>query len=210
MLSNVLNEVLGSTAKVQLLRAVLPLRSSVSGREAQKLARVRSDAGARKSLRDIADLGLLLEERTAGARLYRVNPEHHLVPVLQALFDAEAGRLASLQAAVAAEVERSALHGHIESVILFGSAARGDARAASDLDLLVVVDSAKYAVAAEDLAHEAAERLFRVLGVTPSPLVMERRRLRERYRAGDPLLHNIESEGRVLLGKTIPQLVSGR
>jgi predicted nucleotidyltransferase len=88
-------------------------------------------------------------------------------------------------------------------VTLFGSAARGDARPGSDLDLLLVTDTARandrVAEAMDDLAGEAA----RTLGLNVSPLVMARARLRERWRAGDPLLQNIHAEGRVLLGTPI-------
>lgn len=209
MLTNMLNAVLGSTAKVRLLRAVLPLAGAVSGREARELAGVRSQSGAQQALMQLAQLGILHEERIRGARLYRVNREHHLVPAIRALFEAEQSRAGAVRDVVRQQLESKDLLVRVHFVVLFGSVARGDARPDSDVDLLVVTDSARYTARVSDALHEAAERAERTLGVRLSPLVMALPRLRERYRAGDPLLHNIETEGRVLLGSSLRDMVGG-
>jgi len=52
MLHDALNSVFGSTTKVRLLRALLPLTSAVSGREAG----VRSMGGAQRALTELAQL----------------------------------------------------------------------------------------------------------------------------------------------------------
>ena len=209
MLSDVLNAVFGSTAKVRILRAVLPLTGAVSGREARELAGVRSQSGAQQALAQLAQLGILREERIRGARLYRVNREHHLVPPIRALFEAEQSRASVLRDVVRQQLESKGLLVRVYFVVLFGSVARGDARPDSDVDLLVVTGSARYTVRVNDAMHEAAEHAERVLGVRLSPLVMALPRLRQRYRAGDPLLHNIETEGRLLLGSSLRDLVGG-
>src|SRR3954453_20593776 len=77
MLTHALEGVLGATAKVKVLRALLPLTSPVSGREAKDLAGIRSQSGAQQALVALSQLGVLHEERIRGARLYRVNRAHH-------------------------------------------------------------------------------------------------------------------------------------
>lgn len=207
MLTDILNAALGSTAKVRVLRAVLPLTSAVSGREARALAGVRSQSGAQQALAQLAQLGILHEERIRGSRLYRVNREHHLVPCLQALFGAERGRLGLLRDLVRQGLESKGLLVRVHFVVLFGSVARGEARPDSDLDLLVVTGTAREKARVNAALHEVAAEAARVLGVSVSPLVMALPRLRQRYRAGDPLLHNVVSEGRVLLGSSLRDLV---
>jgi predicted nucleotidyltransferase len=203
VLSNALEGILGSTAKIRILRALLPLTSPVSGREATALAGVRSQSGAQQALNHLTQLGILREERIRGARLYQINRAHHATETLRTLFEAEAQRVSSLRALTSDFLRSQGLQDCVQSVTLFGSAARGDARPGSDLDLLLVTDTARandrVAEAMDDLAGEAA----RTLGLNVSPLVMARARLRERWRAGDPLLQNIHAEGRVLLGTPI-------
>jgi predicted nucleotidyltransferase len=207
MLTDILNAALGSTAKVRVLRAVLPLTSAVSGREARALAGVRSQSGAQQALAQLAQLGLLHEERIRGSRLYRVNRDHHMVPFIQALFGAEQGRLGLLRDHVRQGLESKGLLVRVHFVVLFGSVARGEARPDSDLDLLVVTGTAREKARVTAALHEVADEAARVLGVSVSPLVMALPRLRQRYRAGDPLLHNVVSEGRVLLGSSLRDLV---
>lgn len=209
MLTDALNSVLGSTAKVRLLRAVLPLTTAVSGREARDLAGVRSQGGAQQALAQLAQLGVLNEERIRGARLYRVNPQHHLVLCIRALFDAEQQRLSILRDLVKRSLESKGLISGVQFVVLFGSVARGEARPDSDVDLLVVTGSADSTAAVTEALQSAAEEAARMLGVAVSPMVMALPRLRERYRAGDPLLHNIEAEGRVLLGGSLREMLGG-
>jgi predicted nucleotidyltransferase len=207
MLTDVLNAVLGSTAKVRILRAVLPLTSAVSGREARELAGVRSQSGAQQALGQLAQLGILAEERIRGARLYRVNRQHHLVSCIRALFEAEQQRASLLRDLVKQELESKDLLSSVHFVVLFGSVARGDARPDSDVDLLVVTGTARTNARVGGALQAVAERAERTLGVRLSPLVMALPRLRQRYRSGDPLLHNIAAEGRVLLGSSLREMV---
>ncbi|HET7230904.1 MAG TPA: nucleotidyltransferase domain-containing protein [Longimicrobium sp.] len=207
MLTDVLNAVLGSTAKVRILRAVLPLTSPVSGREARELAGVRSQSGAQQALGQLAQLGILAEERIRGARLYRVNRQHHLHPCICALFEAEQQRVSLLRDLVKQELESKGLLSSVHFVVLFGSVARGDARPDSDVDLLVVTGTARTNARVDGALQAVAERAEHTLGVRLSPLVMALPRLRRRYRSGDPLLHNIAAEGRVLLGSSLREMV---
>ena len=206
MLANALEGVLGSTAKVKVLRALLPLNSPVSGREAKHLAGIRSQSGAQQALVALAQLGVLHEERIRGARLYRVNRAHHAAPALESLFSVEAQRLSSLRDLIDHSLSAKGLIERVHGVILFGSSARGDARPGSDVDLLVVTDTADAGEAVSEAMLDAAEQAERTLGVHLSPLVMPLARLCRRWATRDPLLLNVHAEGRVLLGSGVQQL----
>jgi len=210
MLTNVLDAVLGSTAKVKILRALLPLTSPVSGREAKLLSGVRSQGGALQALTELAQLGVLHEERIRGARLYRVNRAHHVTAALETLFQIEGQRISSLRALIENHLALNGLINHVQAVILFGSAARGDARPGSDLDLFVVTNSARVNARVDDAMHDIAHEATRMLGLNVSALVMPRARLRQRWRSGDPLLRNIQAEGRLLLGSPLSELTEDR
>ncbi|HEX8904243.1 MAG TPA: nucleotidyltransferase domain-containing protein [Longimicrobiaceae bacterium] len=206
MLGNFLDGALGSTTKVRLLRALLPLTCTVSGREAAALAGVRSQSGAQQALTDLARLGIVEKDRIRGAWLYRLNRAHHAAPALAALFAAEGERFSSLRDLLSRELHSQGLLARVQGVTLFGSAARGDARPGSDLDLLVVTDTARSKARVTDAMLDARAEAERTLGVSISALVMPRPRLRQRWRAGDPLLQNIHAEGRVVLGAPIHEL----
>lgn len=86
---------------------------------------------------------------------------------------------------------RSQLGGNLKRLVLFGSRARGDARADSDYDVLVVVDEVSQEV--KDAIDEIAGEMLYRFGIVVSafPTSEEDARLRK-Y---SPLLMNVAKEG---------------
>ncbi len=85
----------------------------------------------------------------------------------------------------------------LRSVVLFGSAARGEASARSDVDVLVVVDDARRTA---PIHREAAALLDRA-DAAVSPLVLTEREVERRLVSFDPLLETIAAEGQLLRGR---------
>lgn len=200
MLFRTLNEALGSTTKVSILRALLPLTTVVSGSEARSLAGVRSAGGMWAALDELSELGILEREQTGRIRLFRINREHDLVEPLTALFQAESRRFADLRHAFDDVLERGAVRECTLSIILFGSNARGDARPDSDTDLLVVTDTETVTGRVERVLVDAGPEIRRRFGLRISPYVLDKARVEARHRDGDPLMQNIHAEGRTLYG----------
>lgn len=207
MLFHTLNSVLGSTAKVRILRALLPLTSPVSGSEARMLSGVRSSGGMWNALNELTELGILERDETRRTQFFRVNRDHDLVAPLRALFEAESKRIVELQEAVEKIVEEGAVREHTLSIILFGSNARGDALPASDLDLLAVTEAAPQVDGVLEVLINAIPRLERRFGMRAAPLVLDRIRVQERFRDGDPLMKNVLSDGRRLYGAHFHEIV---
>jgi len=208
MLFHVLDSLLGTTTKVRVLRALMQLDSPVSGNEAQRLARVRSANGMWTALGELSDLGILSCEQTRGSHLYRINREHDLYPSLAALFEAEAGRLSQLREWLRGVLAAAGLAGAVRSVILYGSNARGEATAHSDVDLLVVVEDEDAVSPAREALLAGAPPLDRQTGLRISPYVLSRERVEVRYRDGDLLMRAVADEGRVLLGEPLPEVAN--
>jgi predicted nucleotidyltransferase len=207
MLFRTLDAVLGSTAKVRILRALLPLTAQVSGNEARLLSGVRSVGGMWKALDELTELGLLERDETRRIRFFRINRSHDLVEPLRALFEAESRRIVELQEAVKKILEEGAVREHTLSIILFGSNARGDALPTSDLDLFAVTEAGSQVERVLEVLIDAIPGVERRFGLRISPLVMEKIRVQERYRDGDPLMKNVLSEGRRLFGAHFHEIV---
>jgi predicted nucleotidyltransferase len=207
VLAHVLDAVLGTTTKVRILRALLPLTSVVSGTEARRLAQVRSVNAMWSALDDFTSLGILLREQTPGSHLYRINRDHHLAAPLAALFQAEARRVGEVR-----DVVRSTLTdaGQLESVtaaVLYGSNARGEAGPESDLDVLVITCDGDGVPPVQEALLDAADVLRQKFGISLSAYVLPLERVQERFRDGDPLMHTIADEGRELIGGPFREMV---
>lgn len=207
MLLRPLDAVLGSTAKVRILRALLPMTAAASGAEVRSLSGVRSVGGMWTALEELTDLGVLQRDDTRRIQLFRVNRDHDLVAPLAALFDAESRRMTRLRNALQEILDGGAVRKHTLSIILFGSNARGDARPASDLDLLVVTGGESQVERVLQVLIAGIPEIQRRFGVRASPYVMEKARVRERFRDGDPLMQNVLSEGRTLYGIHFHEIV---
>ena len=207
MLLRTLDAVLGSTTKIRILRALMPLRSPVSGGEARTLAGVRSKNGMQRALDELTDLGILEREQTGRIRLFRINRDHDLIPHLQALFEGEGQRITALRHMLEEILAGGAVREHTLSIILFGSNARGDARPGSDVDLLVVTEPGQ-AEHVQDVLISATPDIQCRFGLRISPYSVPRERVRERYREGDPLMQNVHAEGRTLYGIHFHEIVS--
>jgi predicted nucleotidyltransferase len=207
MLFWTLDAILGSTAKVRILRALMPLTAPVSGNEARLLAGIRSKSGMHAALAELSDLGILERDHTRRIQFFRVNRDHDMVGPLTALFDAESKRINNLQDELREVLDGGAVREHTLSIILFGSNARGDALPASDLDLLAVTEAQSQVERVLEVLIDALPDVQRRFGLRISPLVMEKDRVQERFRDGDPLMKNVLSDGRRLYGAHFHEIV---
>jgi hypothetical protein len=208
MLFNILDALLGTTTKVRVLRALLPLDSPVSGNEAQRLAGVRSAGSLWAALDELSEIGILSREQTRGSHLYRVNRQHDLFPPLAALFEAEAGCLSRLRESLREGLTAAGMLDAVQAVILFGSQARGEATPGSDVDLLVIVEDESTVSAARDALLAGSPAVETRTGLRISPYVLARERAEARCQDGDPLMQTIADEGRVLLGKPLREIAN--
>lgn len=207
MLFRPLDAVLGTTTKVRILRSLLPLDSPVTGREAQRLAGVRSTVGAMTALNELTALGILLRGGSPSTHQYRVNREHEMEPALRSIFEAERRRFEVLGGILDGALTRAEVRDSVRSVVLFGSQARQDARHESDMDLLVIPDAPDHVADVERAIIDVWVEIRSRLGLRVDGIVIDAGRVRERLHDGDPLLEAIRAEGRVLLGEPFDDVV---
>lgn len=117
------------------IEVVLVLRGTtrpVTGREVARLVRTGSQPAVNAALRRLAEEGVVRAEEAGNAYLYTLNREHLAAPALELLADIRSELERRLRAEIA-EWEIAPAH-----LSIFGSAARGDGDARSDIDVFVV------------------------------------------------------------------------
>lgn len=120
------------TVDADVLAVLAGSTATFTGRQVHQVAGRHSERGVRNTLRRLCEQGIVIRERVGSADLYQLNRRHLAAPYIESLV-----RLRSeLFERITGEVEDWAVAP--EFVAVFGSAARGDMRPDSDIDLFVV------------------------------------------------------------------------
>ena len=178
-----------------MLGALLRTGAPLTGRQVHRLVSDQHSLwSVQQALTSLVGLGVV-ESRTVGrASVHSINEEHYAIQPLRALLDP----FAALESVV-----RGAVGSSVDAVILFGSVARGEATAASDVDLVVV------APPEWDGRAELEELVRARLGNDCDVLVFTSEEFdRLAVSGGEPVVAQILADGVVLAG-SLPQLRVG-
>jgi predicted nucleotidyltransferase len=134
-------------ARGAVLNVLLRTGAPLTGRRIHALAKGHSLGAVQQALRDLARIGVITTETIGRAGVHRVNEAHEAIAPLRSL----ANPIEMLT-----RVVREAAP-DVEAVIVFGSVARGEARADSDIDLVVIAPEVWGGRA--DLQQQVHERL---------------------------------------------------
>lgn len=181
-----LSELLGGAGRYKALRCLYEQPARAFGtRELASLAGI-DPANASRWLRRWSEVGLVERRVERGVPVFQASRDPGLAPLAQLLQqDTVASQLLS------SEVDR--LGEKVEAAAIFGSAARGDTHAASDIDLLLLTDLPQ--LKAQALFKAAGRELGRpvnVLAYSPSAW-------REALKKGDAFVLEILNSPLVLL-----------
>jgi predicted nucleotidyltransferase len=160
MRRKLLTKILGVRGRVDALRGLLRLPEAYSGsaRSISRMAGLDHRVGQR-ALDDLVTAGLVRVRVTPAANLYSLNTAHPLYRPLKAAFEAEARYTDDIRRAVARGFQDHQLS--VRNAYLYGSFARGEDDARSDIDVAVVVDPSqeeRVRAALEELAEELRAR----------------------------------------------------
>ncbi len=201
-IGGILDEALGGTPHVRILRYLCRAGGEHTGRAIGRAVQV-SHPAVHRALRTMADRGMVQAVRHGPAIAYRLNEDHWLVRTgIRSLFDAEAAFFATVGEAV-----RTAAGVPVRSVVLFGSMARAEADAASDIDLLCLTASTAAAAEAERNLSEGAPALRREFGRRFSVMVLPAAEFGRRYRRRDRLAREIVESGWVIAGEPLSEVL---
>lgn len=145
-----------------------------------------SPSSLQRELESLVAAGLLLRRRDGRRTYFKANVDSPLYPDLRGLLDKTSGLVPTLKSALAR------LDNRIELAFLYGSVARGEEHAASDVDLMVIGTLKQIDLL--PVLRKLEARFRREVNVT----LYSTEEFHRKRAAGDHFLHS------VLKGKTIP------
>jgi len=170
-LNSPLDKILNNGIKVRVLRILYQNAGEMSGRQMAKLVGVTPKT-AHEILQDLLREGVLIMRAVGKTHLFRLNGERAIVhEILKPLFLLEKKLSERLFDIIRWAIKKSPLKDDILSVALFGSVHAKTERAASDVDLFVIVKTAELKRKTETLFSNIDERLSSQWGNLISPYI---------------------------------------
>jgi predicted nucleotidyltransferase len=182
-------------ARGAVLAALLRTGAPMTGRQVYGVVRDQCSLwSVQQALASLVGLGVVTSREVGRATVHTINEDHYAIQPLRVLLDP----FAALQESVRGTVGSS-----VETVILFGSVARGEATADSDVDLVVL------AAPDWDGRSELEDVVRARLGNDCDVLVFTPEQFSRLAATGDePVVAQILTDGVVLLG-SLPQTQAG-
>lgn len=188
-------QLLGSRSKVRVLRELVGL--SVPQNAAQIAARTGLTRPAVGTvLTDFAAMGLVASTAVGNARVHwLIRDNAYVQHLVEVVFRFESGVSDMLL-----DDLRRTFASQADSVVLFGSYARGDQDSASDLDVVLVSSDEAGKVALDDLIAREFGAFGRRWGATLSALTYTAEEAAGLWRRSPDLQRSLEEEGVVVAG----------
>jgi predicted nucleotidyltransferase len=140
-----------------------------------------------RELNLLADAGLIKRSTVGNQVFFQANREHPEYPELRALLAKTAGVFQMLKSALAP------LSSRIDLAFVYGSVARGEEKATSDIDLMVI------GAASLDEVLDAVRPVEKQLGRPVNPTIYSREDLKTRLRSGNHFLQSLKKSKKVFL-----------
>jgi predicted nucleotidyltransferase len=199
---SLLEEVLGARSKVAVLRTLFNSKLGHSGGAIARQTGVGLYA-VQKTLATLEGIGLVDVERGPVENRYRLNTQHYIVTNgLSLLFEGER----RMPQALARELG-ALLKGKVVSAGLFGSFPRGAARAGSDIDLFVVVQTLEEKEQMSHILTDAQAELTRRYGWPVQAVIFELHRLARAHSKGQSLLEEAAANWQHVTGQPPDELL---
>jgi predicted nucleotidyltransferase len=195
-------DIFGRKSRLEVLRCLYDSGEELTGREIARRAGF-SPQQTHNELKALVSLGIAERKIAAPSHLFRLNREHWVVKdVAKVVFEKEKLWLDELLKEFGRKLPHS-----VQSLILFGSAARGRLRPESDIDLLALVGNEKNRKEAVDCFSEHGSEVLSRYHYPLAPVILTMDEFRKRYRQNDKFAREIIRTGRVVQGKLFIEIL---
>ncbi|MFH0989391.1 MAG: nucleotidyltransferase domain-containing protein [bacterium] len=199
----VLDVLLSTWSHIAVLRV---LQDSVHGLTGREIAR-QSGMNHRSCLRALTTLEeLSIVRRIRGGRdhLFSINREHLLIAEgILPLLGLERKFFKEFT-----DVLKHLCGNQAETIILFGSVARREETAASDVDVCFLINKAADKEKIQDILQKNSNAMVKRFGARMSPIFFTRKEFSKKVEQKVPLVQLILSEGIIIKGKQIRRSVN--
>lgn len=204
LLDRPLDNILGQSSKVKILRFLVKSQAQLNGREIAKNVGL-SHVKAHGALKDLTGQGLVKMRSVGRSLIYWLNEEHFLVKdIIRPAFEKEETAFRQLSNIILNTIKPI----RPLSIILFGSFAKGNASGESDIDVVIVYRSNKRKeIMANDLV-EAEKKITLIFGNHLAGVPFKLREFQRRLRTKDKFVNDIIRTGRVIYGTSISELIN--
>ena len=202
-----LDKIVNSEIKVRALRFFCRTGGDVSGRQMAKMIGVTPKT-AHEVLQDLLREDVLAMRSVGRMYLFSLREDRKIVTdVLKPLFAAEDALIGDLLDNISRRIKKSSLKEDILSVALFGSIQTKTERAASDVDLVVVVKTAANKKKVEDLFSEIDQKLSFSWGNLISPYINSLAEFKKKSKSTVGIVQNILKSYRLVYGVRLERLL---
>jgi len=177
----------------RVLHRLAMVSDELTGRRIADLAGVPVTSASRV-LAELEDTGLVHSRAVGPSRLYRLNRRHVLWDPIEAILAAPAR---------VEQVAKDAVRGIVgdrATLAMFGSFARGDAGASSDVDLLLVWDDHMTADEVDAVLDALNTDVWQATGNRVEVVALHTDELAQLVHSDDPLVESWRREARTLTG----------
>lgn len=198
-----IDDIIDSPLKVAILR-VLASRQGfrATGRQIAKLSGY-SVPSTHESLKDLHSRNILNFEIMGKQHIYSLNEEDRIVQkIIRPMFKAESGVKEEMRDFFLEELKKAGLKKEIVSLILYGSAQKGTAKAGSDVDVAVIVSKTAIVQKVTDVfIATIALRFKSYFGMQLDAYVKSGTEFRNRIKKNQPPVSTLMKSYSVLYGK---------
>lgn len=204
LLDKSLDNILGQSSKVKILRFLVKSQAQLNGREIAKNVGL-SHVKVHTALKDLTTHGIVNMRAVGNSLMYWLNEEHFLVKeIIRPAFEKERGIFQH----IARLILKTANPPRPLSIILFGSFVKGNALADSDIDVVIVYPQAKNkSLIAKELS-EAEKKVTLLFGNRLSYVSLALDEFQKKLNKKDAFINEIVRTGKVIYGQNISKLAS--
>jgi len=198
-----LDHIIGQPSKLRILRFLIKVGVPMNGREIGKAIGL-SHVRCHTILKELSEQGIVSLRQIGRSTVYELQQNHIVVKDwLKPLFRKEHLVQNSLARGVANYLSIKPL-----SVILFGSVAKKQDRAGSDIDILLIMpDNADLKICKREIAG-SEEKITQLYGNHLSPLFIKRASFIRKLKKGDHFLTEVLEYGHSIYGRAFSELLT--